>query len=102
MAPPQSKLPTDISAICESRYLAILQGDTTFSIHQFHASPINEVFTIIIVNTNGLVCVCMWIDNLFNAMADVFNFPRRESAGDTNDLADGVVRISLRSSYPDN
>ena len=61
------------ATICESELLAIFESDTNLSVHLFHASIINEVCTIIIVYTNGLVFVCIWIDNFFGVVADVSN-----------------------------
>ena len=65
--------------------------------HLFHSLIVNEVGAIIIIiDTYGLIFVCMWIDIFFNVVAHVFDSLRSESAGDTKHFPNGMLRPPLR------
>ena len=67
------------------------------SVDLLHAPIIDEVSAVVIIYAYGLIFVRMWVDNLFNIGANVFDFLRSESAWNADNLADSFFRPSLRS-----
>ena len=84
----------------EPKSLAILECNANVFVHLFHASIVNGVGAIIIIDTDGLIFLCMWIHKFLNVVATTFDSSRSESAGDIQMLANGILRPPPRRHFP--